>query len=234
MNQSNLFKGIHFSIRSSLKLLGIWTVFFMVSCNGGAKTEKTNSDSANLLDSPMRKQSEIQSKHVDEDSMHQSKAFSCFFYNLKLSKPVLQKIFNEFKTPKKSDKLVLQFYYPKQPSGGSPTLGAYALRSKNQAIDPTQKPTFELLDYVDESSEPLIGRPQFLGDQQLDVDELKQLIKDSNKPDPMVFDHLLFSVKFDNSNPHIYYEVSVVPSNQFKQSFLSSIDTDPSPPASAR
>ncbi len=179
----------------------------------------------------MKKHSEIETKHVGDESMHQSKAFSGFFYNLRLSKPVLQKIFKEFKTPKKNDKLVLQFYYPKQPLGGSPQLGVYALRSKNQAIDPTQKCTFELLDYVDESSEPLTGRPQFLGDQQLDVDELKQLIKGSNKPDAEMYDHLLFSAKFDNSNSNVYYEVSVVPRNQFS---INPINTDPSPPASAR
>ena len=49
----------------------------------------------------MKKHSEIETKHVGDESMHQSKAFSGFFYNLRLSKPVLQKIFKEFKTPKK-------------------------------------------------------------------------------------------------------------------------------------
>jgi hypothetical protein len=104
------------------------------------------------------------------------------------------------------------------------------MRSKNQPVSEI-KFTAPILDYHNKSSEPLTGRPQFLGDQQLDVDDLKQLIENSNKPDPDAFEYLLFTAKFQDKNPHIYYDVSVQPSNQLG---TASVPTDPSPPAPAR
>lgn len=152
------------------------------------------------------------------------------FYNLTLSKDLVQKLFDDFKENHKKNKLIFQFYYPAKPKDGSPTLGAYAMRSKNQAIDPKHACTPKMLDYGDKSSEPLTGRAQFLGDQQLNVEDLKKLIKESNKPDPELYDFLVFSAKFDNQNPHIYYEIMVHPSNHLD---VRPIRTDPSPPAPA-
>jgi hypothetical protein len=168
-------------------------------------------------------------KPVKESAFHK-KISSPVFYNLKLSKDLVRKLFKDFKKNYKNNKLVFQFYYPAESKDGSPTLGAYAMRSKNQVINPKHICTPKLLEYGDKSSEPLTGRAQFLGDQQVNIAKLKKLIEDSNKPDPEVYDHLVFSAKFNNQNPHIYYEISVHPSNSFN---AKPINTDPSPPAPA-
>ncbi len=153
------------------------------------------------------------------------------FYNLKLSKDSVNDLFNLFKKHKKHDKLVFQFFYPEEPLEGSPTLGVYPMRSKNQCVDTKSKFTAPILNYHNKSSEPLTGRAQFLGDQELDIEDLKQLIKDSNKPNSEIYEYLLFTAKFHDDNPHIYYNVTVQPSNQVAGQSLS---TDPSPPAPAR
>jgi hypothetical protein len=167
---------------------------------------------------------------VLSDTLTSSHDHHGVFYNLRLSKDSVDALFKCFKEHKKNDKLIFQFFYPEEPLHGSPTLGAYPMRSKNQRIDST-KFTAPILDYDDKSSEPLRGRAQFLGDQELDVDDLKQLIKDSNKPDAEVYEYLLFTANFHDDNPHIYYDVSVQPSNQLT---TATIPTDPSPPAPAR
>ncbi|MGH2648112.1 MAG: hypothetical protein ACRDE8_11115, partial [Ginsengibacter sp.] len=84
------------------------------------------------------------------------------FYNLKLSKESVDMLLASFKKNKKHDKLIFQFYYPEQPLHGSPTLGVYPMRSKNQRVDPNPF-TAPILDYHDESAEPLTGRAQFVG-----------------------------------------------------------------------
>jgi hypothetical protein len=151
------------------------------------------------------------------------------FYNLKLSKQSVDMLFNSFKKHKKRDKLIFQFFYPEETLHHSPTLGAYPMRSKNQHVDfPNFTPP--ILDYHDKSEEPLTGRAQFLGDQQLDVDDLKQLLNDSNKPDANAYEYLIFTTRFHDDNPHIYYDVSVQPSNTLT---TRTIPTDPSPPAPA-
>ena len=179
----------------------------------------------------MEKYSESETETLAESSTFDKKKETAVFYNLILGKAAVQKLFDSFKKHHKHDKLVFQFFYPVSPKDGSPTLGAYSMRSKNQCIKKSQKIEVQYLDYSDKSSEPLIGRAQFLGDQQLDADDLKKLIKDSNPSKPDIYEYLFFKAKFSDNNPHIYYEVSVHPS---ADAVLKTIPTDPSPPAPAR
>ncbi|HSQ44057.1 MAG TPA: hypothetical protein VLM16_03620 [Ginsengibacter sp.] len=154
------------------------------------------------------------------------------FYNLKLSKTTVDFLFNCFKNKhRKHDKLIFQFYYPATPKDNSPTLGVYPMRSKNQCIKKKQVFNAPILDYHTKSAEPLTGRAQFLGDQELDLADLKKLIKESNEADAEAYEYLLFTAKFHDENPHIYYEVSVQPSTTASG---ATIPTDPSPPAPAR
>jgi hypothetical protein len=153
------------------------------------------------------------------------------FYNLKLSKQSVDTLLATFKKRKKRDKLIFQFYYPAQPLHGSPTLGVYPMRSKNQCVNEASDFVAPILDYHNKSAEPLTGRAQFVGDQELDLDDVINLIKESNKPDPNAYEYLFFEAKFHDNNPHMYYEVTVQPSNQV---MAKGIQTDPSPPAPAR
>jgi hypothetical protein len=179
----------------------------------------------------MEKHSQKETEQSGNTAVQYEKKDPGVFYNLKLSKESLEDLFKYFKKHKKRDKFIFQFFYPKDPLDGSPTLGAYPMRSKNQRVENENKFAAPILDYHNKSSEPLTGRPQFLGDQQLDVDDLKQLIEDSNKPDPDAFEYLLFTARFQDENPHIFYDVTVQPSNQVA---TGSVSTDPSPPAPAK
>lgn len=144
-------------------------------------------------------------------------------YSLKLSRTYLEELFKMFRRNQKGNKLVLQFYYSEKPTGGSPTLGAYAMKSNNQLISEDHRGNnMRLLDYDTPSQEPLFGRGQFLGDQQIRISDLKKLIKENKR-----CEYLLFSPRFKPDNPHVYYDVTAEPNG------FGSVSSDPSPPAPA-
>ncbi len=143
-----------------------------------------------------------------------------FFYKLKLTKQNFE-ILRDYP----GNHLVFQFFYPSMPTGGSPTLYAYSMKGGNQSTD---KPPIQL-EYDAVSSEPLDSRDQVLGDQQIRVKALKDLIKEATEPAEDY--HLLFTPKID-SKKYIYYTIQVFIINK-QLLFDDSEDTDPSPPASA-
>jgi hypothetical protein len=125
---------------------------------------------------------------------------SSTFYKLTLSKL-------QYETLKKhgGSMLVFQFYYPKESHGGSPTLYAYNMQKERQ---PTQKPP-AILSYDEASEEPLWGRSQVLGDQQIEISRLERLIKNSIKNTKGDFKNLVFTPVFLPENPHVAFKISV-------------------------
>jgi len=88
---------------------------------------------------------------------------SSTFYQLRLSK-------SQYEMLRKhgGSTLVFQFYYPEDSNFGSPTLYSYNMKKYHQ---PTGKPP-AILGYGEPSQEPLRGRAQVLGDQQVEISEL--------------------------------------------------------------
>jgi len=118
--------------------------------------------------------------------------------------------------------LVLQFYYPKASECGSPTLYVYNMKRLHQAIKGALP---EVLSYGEVSKEPLRGRDQVLGDMQIKISELDQLIRKVTANNGGRFDNLIFNPVYREENPHIAYNVSV--------DGMGSASCDPSPPATA-
>jgi hypothetical protein len=118
--------------------------------------------------------------------------------------------------------LVFQFYYPRDSVNGSPTLYVYNMKKLHQSIKGALP---EVLSYWKVSNEKLRGRDQVLGDLQMKISDLDQLIKDVTANKGGKFDNLFFSPIYRQENPHIAYLVSV--------DGTGSARCDPSPPATA-
>jgi hypothetical protein len=83
-----------------------------------------------------------------------------------------------------------------------------------------------VLSYGEASKEPIRGRSQVLGDQQIDINKVEMLIKKVTGSKKGDFSYLNFSPFFLPTNPHIAYAISVDDSSD-------SVNCDPSPPATA-
>lgn len=101
--------------------------------------------------------------------------------------------------------LVFQFYYPKESNCGSPTLYAYNMKTGHVATG--GRPA--ILDYAAPSNLSLRGRDQVLGDQQVDINKLEKLIKESPGGKDRNFTNLVFRPRFIEKNPHIAYDITV-------------------------
>ena len=115
--------------------------------------------------------------------------------------------------------LVLQFYYPKPSSCGSPTLFVYNMTENHVA---TGTPP-EVLSYGEASKEPLTGRNQVLGDQKIKISTIEKLIERVKGNKRSSFSYLVFTPIYMSDNPHIGYKVSVDDSSVYRTS-------NPSPP----
>ncbi len=159
---------------------------------------------------------------------------SSTFYRLRLSK-------KQYEVLKSygGKMLVFQFFYPQASNCGSPTLVAYKMKKHHEAIEKSP----EVLSYDEPSQEPLTGRSQVLGDQQIRIGKLDDLIKRVTRSEQGNFSNLVFTPRFTGSeahktttdptrkegketNPHVVFEVTV-------DGFGDSERCDPSPPYSA-
>lgn len=70
---------------------------------------------------------------------------------------------------------------------------------------------------------------QVTGDLQIAVSDLELLKVDSNPDDPEKYEYFLFTPKYDDSNQHVYFEISVFPSTSPGLA-RPSIGLKPSPP----
>lgn len=148
--------------------------------------------------------------------------FACskshYLYRLRLTTDQ----YDELKTYN-GNQLTLQFYYPEEKKSTSPTLSAYAMK----AIDsPTGKPPM-ILSYDSPTKEPLKGRAQVLSDQHILNTALDDLL--TQPPGGYIGKKLyfLFTPKFDPTNPHYYFEVSL---EGGEQKFTRNARTNPCPP----
>jgi hypothetical protein len=121
------------------------------------------------------------------------------------------------------NQLTLQFYYPEDKKSKSPTLSAYAMK----AIDsPTGKPPM-ILAYDSVTKEPLKGRAQVLSDQHILNAALDDLLTQPTGGYAGKNLYFLFTPKFDPSNPHYRFEVSL---EGGEQKFIRTARTNPCPP----
>jgi hypothetical protein len=149
--------------KAFLCLFPILLFFTAISCN-----EKTS-----------KKSSASNIAQADTAKVLAPEPSSSFFNSLKL----LRADYNTLRRIRynKNNKLVFQFYYPQTYTGGSPQLVGYAMKSKNDSISTV----FKILTPVGSSGEPLYGREQILGDQQIRFGVINSLLeKVLGKGDP--------------------------------------------------
>lgn len=147
------------------------------------------------------------------------------FEILQLTKNQFDNLLNK---PKRKSVLVFQFSYPFDFSPGqSPGLIAYIMYTghKEVGIDAFEK----LSGTGNMSAEPIYNREQVLGDLQIDVLEVKALIKEATGSENGNYSALIFTPFFDSSIKHICYKITVdqpalVPTSKV---------ANPSPPRSA-
>ncbi len=102
------------------------------------------------------------------------------------------------------------------------------MKSKNDSISTV----FKILTPVGSSGEPLYGREQILGDQQIRIREIKCLLDEVLGEGEREYDYLLFTPKYDPRNKHIIYTITVVGGKQFLTT--RSRVTNPSPPRNSQ
>ena len=221
MNKSNLFKGINFSIRSSLKLLGIRTILFIVSCDGGAKTEKTStSDSANLAHKPaavnqfysFKLEKHELEKYLDPANNFKSLTFKFSTDNIKSSDIILSVVSYGIKIPKNPPYPEEPRYNLKQMAASTPAFDdtLYVLGNNYIAIQDIRK---YIQDFKDK------------------VDYLRLTYQLSDNP--TLKGQIVFLIQaFDIKNVQLV-PTQKSPSRRNEPKAPSGIVTDPSPPAPA-
>ncbi len=151
------------------------------------------------------------------------------YAKLKLSKQQYDDLTNDGVIRRKNV-LVFQFTYPMQ-SSLFPTLKAYAMKHNHQDIPGTVPVN---LDYADTTPTADLSEPgeQVIGDLQIQYGDIEQLKKDSNPGHKEIYDYLLFEPVFDNTNHHVYFDVSVFPHTNIDLTKVTK-SLNPSPPAGA-
>ncbi len=124
--------------------------------------------------------------------------------------------------------LVFQFTYI--PGHSFPTLTVYVMKRKHRK-------TFSdgvTLDYYNPTSTTKPNNTDSLitGDLQIKIKKITQLKKVSNPGNPEGYQYLIFTPKYDASNLHVYYDVSVSPSAN-KDISATTRTLNPSPPSGA-
>lgn len=153
------------------------------------------------------------------------------YTNLILSKAKYDDLTNDGVIRRKNV-IVFQFTYLLQ-SSNYPTLKAYAMKFKHQDI-PDAMPVN--LDYAitPPTTDLAESGEQVIGDLQIEYGDIEQLKKDSNPGHKENYDFLLFTPKFDTTNHHIYFDVSVVPSTHIDIILTITKSLNPSPPSGAK
>ena len=147
-----------------------------------------------------------------------------FFYRLRLSMAKFNTLKGYFPDTAHDNHLVFQFFYTGDTVLSSPTLFAYSRRPTSLG-DTTHYPP-EILDFDSVTAEPLTGRAQVLGDLQIRIDSLMDLVRQTGS-DTGSYQYFLFTPVFHPDNPHEAYNVSLVGSS----SLAGTKHADPSPPA---
>ncbi|MEO6220556.1 MAG: hypothetical protein ABIO81_09020 [Ginsengibacter sp.] len=152
------------------------------------------------------------------------------YTKLKLTKAQYNTLTNDGEVFRKRNVLVFQFTY-KTNADDYPTLRAYAMEFKHQEI-PGSTPV--ILDYFNTTGSADLSTPyeQVTGDLQILYGELERLKRDSNPGNKEQYDYFLFTPKFDATNLHVYFEVSVVPSTN-PDLLVITKSLKPSPPYGA-
>lgn len=109
-----------------------------------------------------------------------------------------------------------------------PTLKAYPMMANGQNIlfgNPLD------LDYFDTKPAPdlTVCEEQVTGDLQIKILDIEFLKKESNPGDGEKYEYFIFTPKYDVTNKHVYYEVSVYPSTN-PDLIPKSKTINPSPP----
>lgn len=195
-SQANLYQ---FIFHSSLLVLFTLAVFAITSC----RTNKSGFGS-------YRYNPQDTVPYIPGTTPH----LSSTFYKLRMSR-------RQFETLKSysGNTLVFQFFYPSASNCGSPTLFTYKMKKRHRA---TGTPP-EVLSYGEAAQEPLKGRNQVLGDLQIKISKLNDLISRVTKSKNGNFNNLVFTPRFVQDNPHEVYDISVDGSSEFETA-------NPSPP----
>lgn len=125
--------------------------------------------------------------------------------------------------------LVLQFNYDGVHGDGIPNLRVFAMKQNHKKIKETA--------FRDLQPEPIVRPPLSLpdrrlqGDQQVKIEDLKEILKNSNKPSS-AYDYFLLTPKCQAAGGYILYEFEVVPTT-LQSLAIQKIMADPSPPATA-
>ncbi len=152
------------------------------------------------------------------------------YTKLKLLRGKYDKLTNDRDTIRRKNVLVFQFTYPLQ-SSNYPILKAYEMQNKHQHIPDTEPVNLIYADATPGADLSQHGE-QVTGDLQIKYSDIEKLKKDSNPDNEEKYDYLLFTPKFNSTNYHIYFEVSVVPHTNMDLTVPTSIN--PSPPAGAK
>ena len=163
--------------------------------------------------------------------MHNQKLRFTFKQNVIMIKyPELKLIPSDYQALKPDSALkaiVFQFFLEKQ-DDILPKLRAYSMKQNHKVLDPIIYRNLQYLVPNPTAKLSILGL-QIMGDLQVSIQDLDDLIKNSN-PDPHAYEYLLFTPKlgtaFGEKN-HIIFEITVVPAVRLA---AISAFANPSPP----
>lgn len=149
------------------------------------------------------------------------------YTKLKLTKNLYEQLTNDSTPPRKKNVLVFQFTFENDTDPG-PKLTAYAMEKKHQKV-PGSIPVN--LEFLDPTTSIVQSGQQITGDLQIEFTEMEDLRRRSNPSNPNIYDRFVFEPKFNASDKHIFFEVSVEPHEVGLAVIKKSIK--PSPPDGA-
>jgi hypothetical protein len=124
--------------------------------------------------------------------------------------------------------IVFQFMLDKQ-EDIYPKLRAYAMKVNHQVQTPSIKTELQYLNSVPSAHLSIIGK-QVLGDLQVKISDLEEIIRNAN-PSPHTFTHLVLTPEIGEEE-HVVYKISVVPTTLPPLAAVTLI-ANPSPPRGA-